>query len=136
MMARVVVIGAGGYSGAELVSILLGHPRAELVGLFGSAKRGEGGKAAAFSESWPRFRGRLDLPVRATNVADVAGLKPDAVFLATPHEASVELAPELLGHGLKVFDLSGGFRLKDRSLYPRYYSFEHAHSEVLERAVY
>jgi N-acetyl-gamma-glutamyl-phosphate reductase len=135
-MARVVIIGAGGYSGAELVSLLLAHPRAQVVGLFGSAKREQEGRAAAFSDSWPRFRGRLDLPVRATSIADVVALKPDAVFLATPHEASLELAPELLGHGLAVFDLSGGFRLKDAGLYPRYYGFEHTHRDVLAEAVY
>jgi len=135
-MAKVVVIGAGGYSGAELVSILLAHPQAEIVGLFGSAKREQGGKAAAFSDSWPRFRGRLDLPVRATSIDEVAALKPDAVFLATPHEASLDLAPELLHRGLNVFDLSGGFRLKDASLYPKFYGFEHTHPQVLAAAVY
>ncbi len=135
-MAQVAVIGAGGYSGAELVSLLLAHPRAEIVGLFGSAKREQEGKAASYSDSWPRFRGRLDLPVRATSVAGVAALKPDAVFLATPHEASVELAPPLLDLGLNVFDLSGGFRLKDAGLYPAYYGFEHTHGEVLAGAVY
>lgn len=135
-MVRAVVIGAGGYSGAELVSILLAHPSAQVVGLFGSAKRQESGPPGAFSDSWPRFRGRLDLPVRATNIDNIAALKPDAVFLATPHEASIELAPELLGRSLRVFDLSGGFRLKDAGLYPRYYGFEHAHPGVLGRAVY
>lgn len=134
-MARVVVIGAGGYSGAELVSILLGHPRAEIVGLFGSSKRAEG-PAAHFSDSWPRFRGRLDLPVHPTSIDAIAGLSADAAFLATPHEASIELAPQLLEKGLKVFDLSGGFRLKDASLYPAYYSFTHEHPALLEKAVY
>jgi N-acetyl-gamma-glutamyl-phosphate reductase len=134
-MVRAVVIGAAGYSGAELVSILLAHPEAQVVGLFGSARR-ESESPAAFSDSWPRFRGRLDLPVRATNIDNIAALKPDAVFLATPHEASIELAPQLLEHSLRVFDLSGGFRLKDARLYPRFYGFEHANPALLERAVY
>jgi N-acetyl-gamma-glutamyl-phosphate reductase len=133
---RAVVIGAGGYSGAELVSILLGHPQAQAVGLFASAKRESDGKAAAFSETFPRFRGRLDLPVRATSVADVVALKPDAVFLATPHEASLELAPQLIDKGLKVFDLSAAFRLKDASLYPLHYLFTHTHTGLLDAAVY
>ena len=135
-MIRAVVIGASGYSGAELVSILLGHPQAQVVGLFGSAKREEGGKAAAFSETFPHFRGRLDLPVRATNVADIAALRADAIFLATPHEASLELAPQLLDKGLKVYDLSAAFRLKDAALYPLHYSFTHTHAGLLDAAVY
>jgi N-acetyl-gamma-glutamyl-phosphate reductase len=131
-----VVIGAGGYSGAELVSILLGHPQAQVVGLFASAKREAEGKTASFSDTFPRFRGRLDLPVRATSIPDVAALAPDAVFLATPHEASLELAPQLLEKGLKVFDLSAAFRLKDASLYPLHYAFTHTHTGLLDAAVF
>ncbi|MDX2131415.1 MAG: N-acetyl-gamma-glutamyl-phosphate reductase [Planctomycetota bacterium] len=137
MTIRAVIVGAGGYSGAELVSILLGHPHAEIVGLFASAKR-EGEGARALSETFGRFRGRLDLPVRATTVEDIAACRPDAVFLATPHEASVDLAPRLLDSGATkvVLDLSAGFRLADASLYPTYYGFEHAHAAWLGRTVY
>lgn len=131
-MIRVAIIGAGGYSGAELVGLLLGHPRAQIVGLFGSAKR----TGETFAESWPRFRGTLDLPVRATSVDAVAEAKPDVVFLATPHEASVDLAPELLERGMTVLDLSGGFRFKDASIFPTYYGFEHKHAALLREAVY
>ncbi len=132
--ARVVVVGAGGYSGAELVSILLAHPGAEIVGVFGSAKRQ--GEPAPFSASWPRFRGRLDLPVKAMDIPSVAELRPDAVFLATPHEASIDLAPGLLERNLRVLDLSGALRLKNASLYPKYYGFEHHAPELLAHAVY
>jgi N-acetyl-gamma-glutamyl-phosphate reductase len=135
-MVRVVIIGAGGYSGAELVATLLAHPQAQVVGLFASAKREADGKAAPLSETFPRFRGRLDLPVRATNIADISALKPDAVFLATPHEASLELAPELIERHIKVFDLSAAFRLKDAALYPKHYSFTHTNTGLLHSAVY
>ena len=95
-MHRIVIIGASGYSGAELATILLDHPSAEIVGVFGSAKRDTGDAAPQrFSDVWPRFRNRLDLPIRATDINEIAALKPDAVFLATPHEASVALAPQL-----------------------------------------
>ena len=134
--ARVVIIGAGGYSGAELAELLLSHPRVEIVGLFGSARREETGKAQAFSDSWPRFRGLLDLPIRATEVAAVSALAPDAVFLATPHEASVELAPGLLAAGLRVLDLSAAYRLKNAGLYPKHYGFEHHDPTGLAGAVY
>lgn len=129
---RVAIIGAGGYSGAELVSLLLNHSGVEIVGLFGSAKRA----GETFAESWPRFRGRMDLPVHATDIGAIEKLKPDAVFLATPHEASVELAPEVLAMSATVLDLSGGFRFKDAAIYPAYYGFEHKNRVLLERAVY
>lgn len=133
---RVAVVGAAGYGGAELVSLLLAHPRATVVGLFGSAKREEGGKSQQFSEVFTRFRGRLDLPVRATDVDAIAALKPDAVFLATPHEASESLAGKLLDVTACVLDLSAAFRFKDAAAYPRHYGFTHSHPELLAKAVY
>jgi N-acetyl-gamma-glutamyl-phosphate reductase len=133
-MPRIVIVGASGYSGAELADILLSHPAANIVGVFGSAKRDDAPQR--FSDVWPRFRGRLDLPIRAADITQIAALKPDAVFLATPHEASLELAPQLLKHNLIVLDLSAAFRLKDASLYPRFYAFEHHHAALLREAAY
>ncbi|MFZ4573408.1 MAG: N-acetyl-gamma-glutamyl-phosphate reductase [Phycisphaerales bacterium] len=130
----VAVVGASGYSGAELVSILLGHPSARLAGLFGSARRE--GNEQAFSDSWPRFRGRLDAVVKPVSIDALVSSGAKAVFLATPHEASVELAPSLLDAGLVVLDLSGGHRFKNGEIYPKYYGFEHKHPEILERTVY
>lgn len=135
-MIPVAVVGASGYSGAELVEILLGHAGARIAGVFGSAKREEGGKAQAFSEVWPRFRGRLDLPVRAADVDEIVKLGVRAVFLCTPHEASMELAPKLRERGVVVLDLSAAYRLKDAAMYPKYYGFEHHDMANLERAVY
>lgn len=135
-MLRIVVIGAGGYSGAELVEILLGHPGASVVGVFGSARREEAGTPRTFSEVWPRFRGRLELEIAAADVERIAGLRPDAVFLCTPHEASIELAPRLGERGLVVLDLSAAYRLRDAGLYPKFYGFEHHDKGNLERAVY
>ena len=123
-MVRVCIIGASGYSGAELVSLLLAHGGVEIVGLYGSAKREAGGKPQQYAESFPRFRGQLDLPVRATNLDEIIALKPDAVFLATPHEASIELAPKLVAAG------------KDPALYPAFYGFQHADPGLLDKAVY
>lgn len=135
-MKRIAVIGAGGYSGAELVELLVGHPGVEVVGLFGSARReGEAGPAR-YSKVFPRFRGVMDLPLRATSPDAVASVKPDAVFLATPHEASMELAGDLLELGMVVLDLSAAFRFKDAAVYPEYYGGAHAHPELLARAVY
>lgn len=136
---RTVIVGAAGYSGVELVSILLGHPGAQIVGLFGSARReaDKDGKPQNFAEVFPRFRNQVDLPLKAAAIPEILSLKPDAVFLATPHEASLELAPQLLATGsIKVFDLSAAFRLKDAALYPTHYGFVHTQRTWLEKAAY
>lgn len=133
MTIRTVIIGASGYSGAELVSILLSHPDAHVEGLFGSAKR-EGDEP--YSASFGRFRGRLDLPVRPASTDSVLACRPDAVFLATPHEASLEFAHALDGKVACVLDLSAAFRLRDATRYPAFYGFEHGHPALLARAAY
>ncbi len=132
---RVAIVGAAGYSGAELASLLLLHPRAEIVGVFGSAKR-DASQPQVFGEVFPRFRGRLDLPLLPGGVSEILACGPEVVFLATPHEASVELAPGLLDGGAVVLDLSAAFRLRDAGLYPAFYGFEHARPELLASAVY
>lgn len=134
---RCVIVGAPGYSGAELVGILSAHPGAELVGLFGSEQRGaEASGLQTFGEVFPRYRGVCDLPVQPASFDAITMFEPDAVFLATPHAASHDLAPLLVKSGAVVFDLSGAFRLSDAALYPKHYGFEHRHPEALASAVY
>lgn len=135
MSARVVIVGAGGYSGAELAEILLGHPSATIVALAASARREKGDATASrFDDLFPRFRGRLELPVVAADAPKIREMKPDCVFLATPHEASLELAAAL--RDVLVIDLSAAFRLKDASQYPMFYGFEHTERSLLSHAVY
>ncbi len=132
---RTVIVGAGGYSGAEVLAILLGHPGAEVVGLYGSAARG-GERPQGIDEVFPRFRGRTSLPLLAADATRIIELKPEAAFLAIPHEASMELAPELVKAGIVVLDLSAAFRLKDAGLYPRHYGFEHRAAGLLKNSPY
>jgi N-acetyl-gamma-glutamyl-phosphate reductase len=137
-VARCAIVGAGGYSGAELVRLLLGHSRAEIVGVFASAKRG--GEGASFASIFPRFAKRVDLDILPTSVEAVLATRPDVVFLATPNEVSHELAPALLDESGDraplVIDLSGAFRLRDASAYPKHYGFAHARPDLLASAVY
>jgi N-acetyl-gamma-glutamyl-phosphate reductase len=134
---RIAIVGAPGYTGAELASILASHPEVELVGLFGSDRRAASDAAAeSMGDLFPRLAGVVDLPVRAGDAASILACRPDAVFLATPHEASERLAPALLEAGVVVFDLSAAFRLRDAALYPRHYGFEHGHPSLLADAVY
>jgi N-acetyl-gamma-glutamyl-phosphate reductase len=121
----------------ELVEILAQHPRARVVGLFGSGKAEQaGGAPPTYARTFGRFRDVLDLPVQAADPGVIASLKPDAVFLCTPHEASLSLAPKLVERGLVVLDLSAAFRLRDARAYEAYYGFTHDQPELLREAVY
>jgi N-acetyl-gamma-glutamyl-phosphate reductase len=133
---RVAVIGASGYAGAELIGILCQHDRVVLQHLLVSEHSADTG--ANFSDLHPRWLGVCDLPLQAFSPAwfDAAAAKLDAVFFATPHEFSVDWADKFLVAGIKVFDLSGGFRLKQASAYPSHYGFEHASANLLAQAVY
>lgn len=136
MKKRVVIVGASGYGGAEALSILLGHPDAEVVGLFGSAGRSTGDRVQTIDEVFPRFRGRCTLPLSAGTAEAIKALSPDAALLATPHEASMDLGPELAAAGIVVLDLSAAFRLKEPGLYPKHYGFEHHAPGVLKDSPY
>ncbi len=132
--ARVAVAGATGYAGSELVRLLAKHPGVELVSLMSS---GRSGSAAAPAEaSHPALRGITQIPVVPLDREALTSAEADLVFLATPHEAAHELAPELLDRGLKVIDLSAAFRLRDRRDYPAWYGFEHRAGGALAEAVY
>ncbi len=135
-MIRAIVIGAGGYSGAELTGLLLDHPSTELLGLFGSNQRGDNSEASRFDRLFPRWRECTELRVRAMDLKEITQLGPDVVFLATPHDVSHHLAPALLDEGMCVLDLSGAFRLADPNLYPKLYGFQHKYPSLLEKAVY
>lgn len=125
-MKRVAIIGATGYSGAELTTILARHSGVELVGLFSSA----GGQGGVINPALPK------LVATPFTLAALLAAEPDTVFLATPNEVSAELAPALLDHGMNVIDLSGAFRLTDPSLYPSWYGFAHEKPQLLNEAVY
>jgi N-acetyl-gamma-glutamyl-phosphate reductase len=133
-MTRVVVVGAGGYSGAEVVGFLLGHGDVEIAALYGSGRGGDG--PVPFADLAPRFRGATDLPVLPIDAAGLMRHKPDVVFLATPHEASHDLAPDILHGGAVVIDLSAAFRLPRPDLYRRHYGFDHQHAGLLRQAAY
>lgn len=131
-MTGVAIVGVGGYTGQEALRLVLGHPRLELAGLFGSSE--SAGKAVG--EVAPVFRGQVDEVIRETSARGIAESGAELVVLATPHELSMRLAPELLELGLAVFDLSGAFRLSDADLYPKYYGFTHERTDALREAVY
>ena len=133
-MLNTIVIGATGYAGAELVSLLLRHPSTTPSALMGSSRAADEDRDLA--DLHPRFRGGPPLPVLPLDLEAVLALEPDAVFLATPHEASVEHGGWLHDRGVRVFDLSAAFRLESTAAYRRHYGFDHTRPDLLETAVY
>ncbi|MEM1166221.1 MAG: N-acetyl-gamma-glutamyl-phosphate reductase [Planctomycetota bacterium] len=127
----VAVVGASGYSGAEAIAIILAHPAFVLSGVFGSNRRA----GEPLDELHPRFRGQRELRVHATDVESVVASGARAVVLATPHEASNELAGPLLDRDLVVLDISAAFRLASDRAHAAAYGFDRVPS-VVERAVY
>src|SRR5947207_4527167 len=114
---QVAIVGVTGYAGHELDRLLESHPKFQTAGRFAS-KADEKSGAEAFS------------------VERLRSFSPDAVVLATEHELSMHLVPELLAEGYRVVDMSGAFRLKDPQLYPEWYGFAHTVPELLTEAVY
>ena len=133
---RVAIIGASGYSGAEIAALLLKHPLVELNTLMTANAERHSGTPRHFSQELPSFLGRCDLDIEPLNIESLNQREIAIVFVATPNETSHELVPDLLAHSLKVIDLSGSFRLKENTLYPKWYGFEHRFPDLLEAAVY
>ena len=128
------LVGAAGYAGAEAIAMLLRHPHVDLCGLFGS--EGKSGAGTRIDALHPRLRGWTDLRVEPASAHAIVACRPDAVLLATPHEASEALAPALCSAGIVALDLSAAFRLRDPQAYPTHYGFTHGHPELLAEAVY
>ncbi|MFB0979874.1 MAG: N-acetyl-gamma-glutamyl-phosphate reductase [Alteromonadaceae bacterium] len=133
---KVAVIGASGYVGAELISLLCAHDKISLEYLLVSENSSSADMT--FSQLHPRYLGVCDLPLICFSQhwfdETVQGL--DAVFFATPHEFSADWAQAFVEKGVKVFDLSGGFRLKNSEDYPTFYGFEHKNLSALAQAKY
>lgn len=114
---RVAIIGVTGYAGQELDRLLASHPAIKVAGRFAS-KADEKSGAEAFS------------------LEKLESFSPDIVVLATEHELSLRVVPELLAARYRVLDMSGAFRLKDPKLYLEWYGFEHTAPGLLEEAAY
>jgi N-acetyl-gamma-glutamyl-phosphate/LysW-gamma-L-alpha-aminoadipyl-6-phosphate reductase len=124
---KVSVVGGSGYTGGELVRLLVGHPKVELSQVTSDSLAGK-----PLSRAHPNLRRVIDLTF--TTRAD---LDPcDLLFLAMPHGEAVARIPEFLGRAGKVIDLSADFRLKDPAGYRQYYGFEHPRVDLLAKSVY
>ncbi len=133
---KCAIIGASGYTGAELAALIQGHPQLELVALYVSGNSEDAHKPLAALHR--QYLGVIDLPLTplpAESVADAAD-GVDCVFLALDHKVSHAVAPQLLAKGVVVFDLSGAYRFDSIDPIAKYYGFEHQHPEWNDKAVY
>jgi N-acetyl-gamma-glutamyl-phosphate reductase len=130
---KVAIVGASGYTGMELLRVLLAHPQVELVAV---TSRQEAGKS--LGTVFPRFSGILGAALTFTepDPAAIAATGAEAAFLALPHGVAAEIARALLDRGLRVIDLSADFRLHDPAVYREFYDHPHPAPELLPEAVY
>jgi len=134
LMVRAAVVGATGYAGGELLSVLARHPCASVDCLMSSGRDGK--QSFPIEQVHPRLRGRFTVLCQPLDVEQVGASGCDVVFLATPHETSHQVVPALLAQGIRVVDLSGAFRLKNSASFARWYGFDHTASQALAEAVY
>ncbi len=125
---RIALLGASGYTGAELVRLLAGHAYAELALLTADRHAGQ-----SLAQVFPHLGG-LELPT-LSRIEDADWSDIDMVFCALPHGTTQEVIAGLPGH-LKVVDLSADFRLKDPAVYEQWYGRPHGAPELQKEAVY
>ena len=128
-MNQVIVFGASGYSGLELLRILAWHPDVRVRAA--SSDRWAGRRVRDVVAGW-----RTDLTFRPHGDVREMVEPGQVALLATPATTSAELAPQILDAGARVVDLSGAFRLAEPSMYPEWYGFEHPRPDLLREAQY
>ncbi|MBW3697338.1 N-acetyl-gamma-glutamyl-phosphate reductase [Vibrio sp. T187] len=133
-MLKTTIIGASGYTGAELALMVNKHPELTLSGLYVSANSVDAGKSIAKLHG--KLAGLIDMPVQPLVDPEAVAKASDVIFLATAHEVSHDLAPIFLENDCQVFDLSGAFRVKGENFYQEFYGFEHQHEQWLDKAAY
>ena len=130
---KTAVVGASGYTGQELLRILLRHPGVELVC---ATSRQYAGKP--LSDVFPRFRNvpGAELQFTDSDIAAIAATGAEAAFLALPHGVSASYGRGLVEAGIRVIDLSADFRLNDPAVYEDFYGKPHPDAELMKEAPY
>ena len=129
-MIRATILGATGYSGAELIRLLLNHPGVTLQRLTSESSPGR-----PVESVHPQFRGRVNLAFEKLNVTNVLR-DTDVVFSCYPAGAGIRPNAAFVRAGLRVIDLSADFRLPSAALYRAWYKSAHGAPALLKKAVY
>ena len=127
---KVGVVGATGYTGEELVRILVRHPHAELTYVSGKEDR-----EVKIQDIFPYLKGKADLECKAFSEGEAIE-KTDLIFLSLPHTVSMQVAPAFIRAKKKIVDVSADYRLKDEQLYEKFYKTQHRDLANLKHAVY
>ncbi len=128
-MIKVAIVGGTGYTGVELLRLLVNHPQVEIQTV---TSRTEAGKNV--TDLFPNLRGHLDLKFTAPTQEKLT--TNDIVFFATPNGIAMQDTPALLKAGVKVIDLAADFRIKDVAIWEKWYGMTHNCPELLKEAVY
>jgi N-acetyl-gamma-glutamyl-phosphate reductase len=132
-LKKVAIVGASGYSGEELVRLLLNHPHAELTAVTSRQYAGQ-----TLAQIFPKFAShpRAKALRFSEPNAELLGKQADVIFLALPHGVAAEYAVPLIQAGGIVIDLSADFRLRSAVVYQEFYAHEHPAPDLLGKAVY
>jgi N-acetyl-gamma-glutamyl-phosphate reductase len=132
-LVNVAIAGATGYSGEELIRLLIRHPGIELTCV---TSRGNAGKS--LEEVFPRFQGHKysELKFSGPDPGEIVASGAQVAFLALPHGAAAPVALALLEAGVRVIDLSADFRIKDAAVYREFYGETHPAPQLLRESVY
>lgn len=130
-MIKVGIIGATGYTGKELLRILLGHPEVEVEILLAKMEK----EKIPISRIFKEFSKETELLCQDFDSASIAH-SVDLIFTCLPHRISMEIIPEFFARGKRIIDLSADFRLKDTSIYKQWYGAEHKCPDLVSEAVY
>lgn len=132
-LINVAIAGATGYSGEELIRLLIRHPGVELACITSRSTVGQ-----RIEEVFPRFQGHRysDMKFSASDPGGIVASGAQVAFLALPHGAGAAFAGPLLESGVRVVDLSADFRIRDPEVYHEFYGNEHPAPELLRESVY
>lgn len=128
-MVKVAVAGASGYTGVELLRLLVGHPQVEICAV--TSRQHEG---VPISRVFPSLKGFCELVCEPLDVVAIAQ-RADLVFTALPHQSAMDVVPGFLAAGCRVVDLSADYRLNDQATYEHWYQ-THTSPELFSEAIY
>ena len=121
-MVKVSIIGATGYAGAELLSILIRHPQAQIAHITSESHTGK-----KISELYPHLRGICDLTLESLEDIEAIGKDSEFIFIALPHGHAMDAGLKLDNLPVRIIDLGADYRFADTSIYEAWYNVPHKH---------